>query len=183
MKTVNLSVVQERLVRAKQGDAAAFGFLYDTFLDQIYRFVYVRVGNREDAEDVAEQVFLAAFKGIVSYEDRGVSFEAWLYTIARNKIIDHYRTKKVAAPLETAEQIQDKGKLPDEITEEHLMHETLMNTIHTLPPAYQEIIFLKYIEDLENPTISSILGKPVDQIRVLQQRALKKLKSLMEKHI
>jgi RNA polymerase sigma-70 factor (ECF subfamily) len=175
--------MKEALIKAKNGNAEAFGCLYDTFLDQLYRFVYIRVGNREDAEDVTEQIFLAAFKSISQYEDRGISFEAWLYTIARNKIIDFYRTKKGSAPLESAEHIPDKGKRPDEITEDVLMHESLMTAMHTLAPAYQEILILKYIEDLENLEISAILEKPVDQIRVLQQRAIKKLKTLMKEDI
>ena len=173
---INIQTIVEQ---AKTADADAFGKLYDIFLDTIYRFVSFRVSTREDTEDLTEQIFLHAFTHIRGYEERGIPFEAWLYRIARNKIIDHYRTKHITIPIHDREDLVDERKSPEEITEQSMDFELVRSKMRLLPETYREIISLKYIEDKENTEISEILGKPVDQIRVLQGRAIQKLKQLL----
>jgi len=179
MRSTTRIDIQTIVARAKSADVNAFGALYDTYLDAIYRFVYFRVATREDAEDITEQIFMYAFTHIRQYEERGVPFDAWLYRIARNKVIDHYRTSHVTVSIAEGEDMVDEEKSPEELTEERMDFEFVRAKMKMLSERYQEIIQLKYIEDKENEEISVILDKPVDQIRVLQSRAIAKLKQLL----
>jgi RNA polymerase sigma-70 factor (ECF subfamily) len=183
MKETKTISIQELVKKAQSGDKDAFGLLYDRYMDQIYRFVYYRVGTRVDAEDITEHIFLTAFKGLINYVDRGVPFEAWLYRIARNAVIDHYRAKKHSVCLDSALFVEDGKKTPEQKTEDTIMYELTMQFIHALPDAYQEILLLYYVSDLDTKTISMMIKKPVDQVRVLKQRALSALKKRMKKHI
>src|SRR5216684_6449544 len=82
---------EQRLVsRATRRDSAAFGVLYESHLDRVYRYIYYRVGSTAEAEDLSEQVFLKAWEAIERYEPRGVPFIAWLYRLAHNLVVDHY---------------------------------------------------------------------------------------------
>lgn len=174
---MNKEVNIQHLVRlAGAGDKDAFGKLYDTFLDAVYRFVYVRVGSRQDAEDITEQIFISMFTAMSRYVDNGLPFEAWMYRIARNKVTDYYRTRKSYVQLEEITEIADTHPLPEEQTETVLSGEAVMKSLTKLPPQYQEIIVLKFIEDKSNEEISSILEKPIVHIRVLQHRAIQALR-------
>ncbi|MEY4731540.1 MAG: hypothetical protein RL681_486, partial [Candidatus Parcubacteria bacterium] len=92
---------EKRIIqRAVKGEASAFGLLYDRYQPQIYRFIFLKVSRREEAEDLTHQVFLQALQHIGEYEDVGFPFTSWLYRIARNEVIDHYRTRKQAISLD-----------------------------------------------------------------------------------
>ena len=80
--------------KAKSGNQEAFGALYDHYLPSIYRFILLKVSNRAEAEDLSHEVFLSAWKNIPGYKDKGFPFSSWLYQIARNAVIDFYRTSK-----------------------------------------------------------------------------------------
>lgn len=170
--------LQKLVAGARRGDKEAVGKLYDTFLDAVYRFVFFRVGAREDAEDITEAVFVSVFEHIRDYKDKGLPFEAWIYRIARNKIIDHYRSHKQKVSLDEA------VEKPSEESVEHnvvtkLTNEYVMKFLKSLPESYQEIIILKYIEEKTNDEISELLDKPLAHVRVLQSRALQKLRSIV----
>lgn len=169
--------IQHTVKLACAGDKDAFGKLYDTFLDTIYRFVYVRVGKREDAEDITEQIFVSMFTAIGRYVKTNVPFEAWMYRIARNKVIDYYRNHKLHVQLEEAAEVADTRPLPEEQTALVLSKEAVMKSVSKLPHQYQEILILKYIEDKSNKEISAVLAKPVAHIRVLQHRAIQALRN------
>ena len=171
--------IQQFVTDARNGDKEAFGKLYDTFLDAVYRFVYFRVSSREDAEDITESTFVSVFEHIGEYKEHGIPFEAWLFRIARNKLIDYYRKRKSGIPLETIAEMQDVHDGPEKQTEQALTKEIIMKSIRELPDSYQEIIILKYIEERENEEISILLDKPPAHIRVLQSRALQKLRSIL----
>src|SRR3984885_16080132 len=92
---------EEKLIKqAVRGVSSAFGPLYDHYQPMIYRFVLVKVGRREDAEDITHQVFMSAWQNIRGYKHRGHPFSSWLYQIARNQVVDHYRAKKSETSLE-----------------------------------------------------------------------------------
>lgn len=174
------STIKDIVARAKAADTTALGELYDALLSRVYRFVYFRVSRREDAEDITEAIFVKIFENIGTYDERGLPFEAWVFRIARNMVIDFYRTHQtVTVTLENAFDVPDTGKSPEEHTEITLQMEYVKTALQALPDSYREIIILKYIEEYENEEISQILEKPVDQIRVLQSRALQKLKTLV----
>lgn len=165
---------------ARNGDREAFGKLYDTFLDAVYRFVYFRVSSREDAEDITEQTFVSAFEHIGNYKEQGLPFEAWIYKIGRNKIIDYYRSKKKHVSLENAIGIPDGEQNPQRDAENNLTKEYIMTCMQRLPESYQEIIILKFIEEKTNEEVSVLLDKPLAHVRVLQSRALSKLRNLVD---
>ena len=165
---------------ARNGDREAFGKLYDNFLDAVYRFVYFRVGTREIAEDITETAFVSIFENIGRYNERGLPFEAWVYRITRNKIIDYYRSKKKTISLAESAGVPDDKQNPERETERQLTKEYIMDCMRLLPESYQEIIILKYIEDKTNEEISELLDKPLAHVRVLQSRALQKLRAVVD---
>lgn len=173
--------MQALVEKVQQGDKNAFGEIYDLLLDRVYRFIYFRTGNKEDAEDLTETVFIKIWKSIPSYENKGLPFEAWVFRIARNIVIDHYRTKKPNVTLDEnlKDTLPDNKETPEDLLHSKMLKETIFNKLKLLPEAYKEIIILKFIEDKDNKEISDILEKPIDQIRVLQSRALKALKKLI----
>lgn len=171
--------IQKALKDARNGDKEAFGKLYDTYLDAVYRFVYFRVGVREVAEDITETAFVSVFEHIGEYKEQGVPFEAWLFRIARNKLIDHYRSHKPNVPIDEIADAPDGATNVEHEVEVKLTKEYIMDCVRRLPASYQEIIILKYIEEKTNEEISELLEKPLPHVRVLQSRALAKLRSIL----
>ena len=103
---------QQIVKAAANGDEQAFASLYDTYLDSIYRFIYLRVEDQQTAEDITSNVFLKAWEKLDKYQFRGVPFRAWLFRIARNAVIDHYRTRKEMAPLEAVIALKTRASCP-----------------------------------------------------------------------
>lgn len=178
--SVNLS---ELVAKAQHGDAEAFGRIYDLLLDRVYRFIYFRVNNKEDAEDLIETVFMKMWEGLKGYKDTGVPFEAWVFRIARNSVTDYYRTKKANLSTDEVLEVEDQSDSVEDIVEANLTKEKVLEALKKLPDTYKEIITMKFIEELENDEISQILDKPVDQIRVLQSRALKSLRKVLNERV
>jgi len=173
--------MQALVEKVQKGDKNAFGEIYELLLDRVYRFIYFRTGNKEDAEDLTETVFIKIWKSIPSYKNKGLPFEAWVFRIARNIVIDHYRTKKPKITLDEnlKDSLPDNKETPEDLLHNEMLKKIILNKMRLLPEAYKEIIILKFIEDKENSEISDILEKPIDQVRVLQSRALKALKALI----
>lgn len=174
-----LKDVSKLVTAIQSGDTEAFGQLYDLFCRQVYRFIYYRVGTREDAEDLTETIFVKAFEKLPGYKDTGLPFEAWLFRVARNEVIDFYRTKKQHVALSEALAVPDDGPTLMDRVEKIMTLEVVRRVLTTLPASYQEIILLTYAQDLDNSEISIILQKPVSHIRVLQSRALGALRKAM----
>jgi RNA polymerase sigma-70 factor (ECF subfamily) len=172
--------IQQLVKLAGAGDTGAFGELYDIYLDALYRFVSVRVGSRADAEDITEQIFVSMFTAINRYTDEGLPFEAWMYRIARNKVIDYYRGRKPHVRLDEIAEVPDSRETPEVQTEKSLTREAVLRCLTRIAPTYQEIIILKYIEDKTNEEISIILEKPVAHVRVLQHRAIEALRNIVQ---
>lgn len=172
--------IQNLVKQAKAGKGEAFGKVYDLLVSRVFRFALWRVGNRQDAEDITEEVFLKAWQALGSYEEKGPPFEAWLFKICRNKVIDHYRTKKQLVSIDSLASLADSRKSPEEIAQVNLEMSKVFRNLVKIKNSYQEIIILKFIEEKENEEISTILGKPKDHVRVLQSRALRALKKAIK---
>jgi RNA polymerase sigma-70 factor, ECF subfamily len=166
--------------RAKQGEQAAFGEIYNLFFKKIYRFIYYRVGHKEIAEDLAEEVFLKAFGKISSVNESG-ALEGWLYQIARNLVIDHYRQKKLTVPLEDIENTLEYETNVIDIVNLEQQQKVFLKLLKELAPEQQVVIKLKFLEDLENSEIAELLHKNEGAIRVIQHRAIIKLQELIKK--
>ncbi len=168
-------------VRAKAGEQAAFGQIYDHFFKKIYTFIYYRVGHKEVAEDLAEDVFLKAFGKIAGMNKDG-SLEAWLYQIARNRVIDYYREKKLTVPLEEVENtLEYETNVIDIVNLEH-QQIIFLKLLKELGAEQQAVLKMKFLEDLSNSEIAELLNKNEGAIRVIQHRAITKLQELIKKN-
>ena len=173
---------KQLVLRAQKGDNVAFGMLYDRHLPAIYRFILLKVGGRKgEAEDLTAEVFLSAWQNVSRFEFKGYPFSSWLYRIARNAVIDHYRTSKKNVSLEAVpeEVFADKPET-DERVDANLAIARVQAQLVKLEPAYQDVLIMKFVEDMSNSEIAAALQKSEGAVRVIQHRALKQLKRLLE---
>ncbi len=165
-------------------DTESYAQLYDTYVDQIYRFVYFKVSTREEAEDITSEVFLKGWN-YVNEKKEIKSFSGLLYRIARNCIIDLYRHKAAKPESFLEEQIEkgfeagDHGKWFGKINSK-LDSEKILLALKKLKHEYQEVVTLRYVDELEIEEIGEIIGKGNIAVRVTLHRALKKLKQFLE---
>ncbi len=164
--------------KAIKGEAKAFGLLYDHYQPQIYRFVFLKVSHREEAEDLTHQVFLKTWQNIAEYEFQGFPFSSWLYRVARNQVIDYYRTKKNNLCLEDIVELKTENPVPKAI-DNALDIEKVRKAIIQLKPEQQDVIILRFIEDFPIQTTASILNKSETAVKLLQHRAIKNLKKIL----
>lgn len=165
--------------RAIRGDAESFGTLYEQHLEAIYRYVYFRVSDHHDAEDLTETVFLKAWQAIANYELDEVPFVAWLYRIAHNTVIDHYRRTQHEEPLVDDVQMSDRQPLLEGQIVAQEKSAQLVQAIRRLPPMQQHVVILRFIEGLTHAEAAAVLHKEEGTVRVLQHRALKQLQLLL----
>jgi RNA polymerase sigma-70 factor (ECF subfamily) len=158
--------------RARRGNADAFGQLYQLHLDRIYRYVYYRVGSSNEAEDLTEHVFLKAWEAIGRYESRGLPFAAWLYRMAHNAVIDHYRARRPMTSIDETFDLEDERQNPVASAEALFDREELRVAIGRLNPDQQTVILLRFSEGLSHAEVGRILGKSEGAVRVIQHRAL-----------
>lgn len=162
------------------GDASAFGVLYDRYQPAIYRFVALKVGRREDAEDITHQVFMRAWQRIAQYEGRGYPFSSWLYRIARNQIVDFYRAHREHTDLDEVEPIL----LTEDGTAESLDLKADVARVRAamleLRADYQDVIVLRFIEERSLEEAAEALDRSVGATKVLQHRALRSLRALLD---
>jgi RNA polymerase sigma-70 factor, ECF subfamily len=167
----------ELIERVIAGDRAAFGEMYTRYLDAIYRYIFFRVGNQNDAEDLTEIVFLKAWQGVreFRYEQRdGLPFSCWLYKIAHHTLIDHLRKQKASPCDEELPCRDDELRLPQPIYSLNDVEDAsaLAQAISKLSEAEQQIILLRFIEGLSHAEVAAILEKSEGACRMLQSRAL-----------
>lgn len=168
------------LEQARSGKEEAFSQIYELCFEKIYRFIYYRVSHKEVAEDLAEEVFIKAFHNLPSLT-KSQSFESWLYQIARNQVIDYYRAKKIVIPLEEVENTLEYETNVVDIVNLENQQKIFLKLLKELSPEQQVVIKMKFLEDLPNIQIANILNKTEGAIRVIQHRALSKLKELINK--
>jgi RNA polymerase sigma-70 factor (ECF subfamily) len=165
--------------KAIQGEASAFGLLYDKYQPQIYRFIYLKVGHREEAEDLTHQVFLKAWGNIDRYDFRGFPFSSWLYQAARNQVIDYYRTKKTNIALESISELRIEEVSYSGSIDENSEIKKIKKAISRLNPVQQDVIILRFIEDFSVSETASILNKTETAVKLLQHRAIKNLSKII----
>lgn len=167
---------------AKKGDKEAFGKLYDHYIAPIYRFVLIKVTDKDEAEDLTHEVFLSAWQNLKNYRHQGFPFSSWLYQIARNRVIDHYRTKKQHTSLESiTEDSEPAVAFAESKIEALLAMDHVKAAIQQLGDEQREVIMLKFVEDLSNEEIAKALNKTEGAIRLLQHRAVQNLKEILWK--
>jgi RNA polymerase sigma factor (sigma-70 family) len=177
--------VSEAIKRAKTNDQKAFNFLLDTFWDDVYGFQLKRIENENDAEDITIQTFSRAFDRIETF-DEAFKFKTWLITISKNIHIDLLRKEKnsisqiISNDDKSVYQILDESPSPEDklITEQHLAK--LLRDIKQLKPHYQEIINLRYFQELSYKEISIQLKEPINNVKVKLLRAKKLLSEIIQ---
>lgn len=186
-KKARMPLPNERqlVLQAQAGNSEAFGQLYDAYMERIYRFVYFRVEDQQTAEDITSQVFLKAWNNLDRFSFNRTPYLAWLYTIAHNAVIDHYRTRKVAAALDDVQlSQQDHAEAVENEIDLTAEMRTIKEAMQTLTDDQQKVLTLKFIEGMSNTEIARHLGKREGAIRALQMRGLQALaKQLEEKMI
>ncbi len=174
-------VDDERVIKqVKEGDAEAFGMLYEQYAEVIFRYVYSHLESRLDAEDLTEEIFLRAWRALPKYDERGLPFSAFLFRIARNSLIDHYRQKKAVQSIEDME-VQSREPGPEEMVDVHIENHNLRDTIAKLREDYRNVLIFRFLSGLSPEETAQVMQRSVGAVRVLQHRALSALKDLMER--
>jgi RNA polymerase sigma-70 factor (ECF subfamily) len=165
------------LVRlSQQGDQDMFARLYEAYMERVYRYVYFRVADENLAEDITSQVFLKVWEKLGTYQAGQSPFMAWLYRIARNAVIDHYRSKKVAVSLEEANPVElSHADEVDEKLDLQIQSEELREALQELTEEQQQVLVLKFVGGLSTMEIAQQMGKQEGAVRALQMRGLQGL--------
>lgn len=167
--------------RAKR-DPEAFGLLYERYVAQIYRYLYYRTGNHQDAEDLTARTFYRALEHLPRYQERGLPFTAWLYRIAHNVVANWLRDRS-RKPVVSLDYIAAWGSGegdPHTILEEQEERERLLWAFRSLPPERQELLILKFLEGMSNAQIGAIMGRSEGAIKSLYHRTLLELRKYLE---
>lgn len=158
-----------------KANPAAFSDLYEYYLPKIYRFVFYRIGSKHEAEDLVAQTFLQAIESLPRYEERGFSLGCWLYKIASNLIRTRQRSRSREASC-----FEDVSEANWDISIEFLPEQiSLRQVLHTLPDAQQQVLVLRYIQDLSIKEVSQIVGRSEGAIKQLAFRGLKNMRERM----
>lgn len=179
--------VIELVTQAQAGDEAAFAKLYDLFFEPVVRFCWLRVGDRDEAEDLAQKTFVKFYRNLAGWRDQGYSPAAYIYTVARSAIADHFRSahrhntvgssEEILALLpDTSQSAQDNVIARVEIAQ-------VMKGLSGLDSASQELLQLRYIEGLSGAEIAHILGKSPVATRKAISRALQKLRQQLNQQL
>jgi len=163
--------------RARQRDADAFSELYRRHVDRIYRYLLLRVNDDTVAEDLTSEVFVRALESLASYEDRGAPFAAWLYRIAKARVIDHWRRLQRTDVSLEASDLDVAIELP---VGDVVAYKALAGALRHLTDEQQEVIILKFVEGLSIAEVAKITGRTEGAVKALQHRALATLARLMD---
>lgn len=177
------ATVADLVARAQAGEAEAFGLLYDRYLELVYRYIYYRVGGVALAEDLASETFLRALRRIDSFSWQGRDFAAWLVTIARNLIADHYKSGRYRLEITTEDILesapQQTADGPENQVLDALTNQTLLEAVRSLNPEQQECIVLRFLQGLSVSETALVMGKNDGAIKALQYRAVRALARLL----
>ncbi|HEX2986753.1 MAG TPA: sigma-70 family RNA polymerase sigma factor [Chloroflexota bacterium] len=171
--------VQELVRRACGGDAEAFGVLYDTYLDSVYRYVFYKVGDATLAEDLTAQLFMKAWEAMPRYQLREIPFSHWLMRLARNAVIDYYRTSRVQGELDEGLVSREPDPLGEYLQGERVRG--LQRALQRLPEEHRTVIVLRFIEEMDYAQVAEIVGKSQGALRVIQHRALQTLRRILQR--
>ncbi|HJQ50602.1 MAG TPA: sigma-70 family RNA polymerase sigma factor [Gaiellaceae bacterium] len=165
--------VRELVARGQQGDRDALEELYLIHFDRIYSYLHVSVGNRHDAEDLTTQTFLKMLEKIGSFKWQSAPFSAWLFRIAHNLAMDHFRARRRWQPEEEVPEPVGDAEPSAELTAmQTIGRESMLKLIERLSPEQQQVLTLKFVFNLPNAEVAAILDKTEGAIKSLQHRAL-----------
>jgi RNA polymerase sigma-70 factor, ECF subfamily len=167
----------ELITRAQRGETNAIGRLYDRHRESIFRYLWLRLDDRQLAEDLTGDVFMRMLAALPRYQMKGLPFRAWLYRIAHNLLVDYFRKMdhQAAVPLEIVEeQLVDAD--PDRTIEQMQLTERLQAALVRLEPTQSEVITLRFIAGLSLQETALAIGKTEAAVKALQYRGLNGLR-------
>ena len=170
---------QSLVHRAQRGEKEAFAQLYENHFDKIYRYVALRIGNKTEAEDVTQQVFLNALRSISSFKWRGAPFSTWLFRIAHNLVVDYLRKEKKRATTPLDESLVSSDSSPHLMVEYRLDIEQLISAIKRLTAAQREVISLRFAGELSVTEVAKVMGKSEGAVKALQHSAVVALRKAL----
>lgn len=173
---------RELFERALRADPAALSAIYDQYSDKIYNYIYHRVGQADLAEDLTGQVFMRMLESIRSGKAWQTSFSGWLFRIAHNLVIDHYRRRGRASfvDIEETPLVSPPEQTPERAVETQLSGEHLRKALSQLTEEQAQVITLRFLEDLSITETAAIMGKTEGAIKALQYRAVIALRRVMQ---
>ena len=174
--------LRQEVRRAARGDGDAAGLLFDHYYPRVYRYALSKLGRAQDAEDVAAETFARVLRRLDHFRWKGAGFEAWIFRIAYNLIVDHYRGSG-------REQLTEEDEsTPDETTPEDLYFQTesaseLSRVLNSLSNDQRDVLLLRFVAELETDEICHVMGRNANAIRQLQFRALETLRRRMNEEL
>ncbi len=168
--------------KARAGNVEAIGILYERYFERIYRYVYIKVGEPAEAEDITEQVFLKMIEAISGFQWQGSSFASWLYRIAHNQVVDTLRqhSRRPQVPLEPlGDMLPSEGKDPHFYAEQSDFRDHLRDAMTELTDLQAQVINLKFGAGLSNAEVADVLERSEGAVKALQYSALQNLHKLM----
>jgi len=175
----------EALIAQARTDPAAFGLLYERYVTKVYNYVFYRLGNTLEAEDITARVFYQALTHLDRYSNRGSPFSIWLFRIAHNLVVNWHRDarRRQTFPLDDALLNQCKRSVdPDDYVIQNEERQELLAVLSRLPPERQLLIVLKYVEGMSNAQIAAIMGRSEGAIKALLRRTLMALRAELGNH-
>ena len=174
---------KELAIRASQHDPEAFAALYDLYVDRIYNYIYYKVGNTAEAEDLTAQVFTKAWEAIGNYQWQGYSFSPWLFRIAHNLVVDYHRARRPTVVLDVLETHPawsgSEEERPEQVLQNMMTMERVREAISQLTDEQQTVIILRFLEGYDTADVAKIMGKRRGAIRGLQFRGLMALRKIL----
>ncbi|RVX46562.1 RNA polymerase sigma-70 factor (ECF subfamily) [Nonomuraea polychroma] len=170
--------VRTLVMHAKDGCTESFGTLYDRYVDLVYRYIYFRVGSHQLAEDLTSETFLRALRRIADFTWQGRDFGAWLVTIARNLVTDHFKSGRYRLEIPTGEIIDvplDGSHIPENAVVTAIINDRVLRAVRDLNPEQQECVVLRFLHGLSLAETALIMGKKSGAIKALQFRAVRAL--------
>jgi RNA polymerase sigma-70 factor (ECF subfamily) len=174
--TLDETAIERLVAEARDGDAWAFGLLFDHYHLPVYRYIASRVHRPADAEDLTQLVFVKALEALPRYESRGIPFGGWLFRLARNTVIDHVRTRHEHADLETAAAQAGTDAGPDEVTVARQELDEIGAALGALTDEQREAIVLRFFAGLSAREAAVVMGRQEGTVRGLQFRAIAALR-------
>lgn len=167
------------IAEAAKSNPHAFGELYERYYHRVYRYVYHRVGNAHDAEDLTALVFMKALEALPTYQSRKNGFAPWLFRIARNSVVDHYRRRRKQSPMDELDHYAGDGDPVGDVLGEERRSE-LNAFVEHLSADQRDVVLMRFAADLSFPEIASTLKKNEPAVRMLLHRGLRKLRTVMD---
>jgi RNA polymerase sigma-70 factor, ECF subfamily len=169
------------LALAAEGDQYSFGEFYQLYLNEIYRYILFRVNDHNEAEDLTAKVFLEAWESLTGarHGQKIKNIRAWVYRIARNKVIDYHRTRKPEEPIDDNPDKKLQGDWLERDVDDLFISRQLAEGVRQLPANFQEVIILRFISRMSPAEVAEIMNITKSNVRVLQYRALRQMREII----